>query len=263
MMRTEPTEVDAPIDSAAACATLHSERQAPHHTNQPRIPLEILRRASRRLEKDNASNPDQCEFYKVDALASREAQCIDLAESAPPTAARVLAIGVPTPPPTPPPSPLSPDPGCRSCCSSSTGSMVTAVKAKRAMHLRFPPRAERSLQRSALGDMPAINKHNDTDHLSSVDDDRLSVSALAPDTNLDDVRLLRRSSSCAPPASPALETVHEESTSTGLYTTWYLGSRKMQSCDTEGKVRGGMAFGPRRRAMAVPDASPRFVHCHR
>ena len=91
-MRTEATKVDAPIGSAAACATLHSERQAPHHTNQPRIPLEILRRASRRLEKDNASNPDQCEFYKVDALASREAQCIDLAESAPPTAARVPSI---------------------------------------------------------------------------------------------------------------------------------------------------------------------------
>lgn len=244
MIRAEPTEADAPIDSAAACSTLHSERQAQHHTNQPRIPLEKLRHALRRRLEDNTSNPDQCEFYKVDALAGREAQCIDLAESAPPTAARALAIGVPTPPPPPQRSPLSPDPGCRSCCSSNTGSMVTAVTAKRAMHLRFPPRAERSLQRSALGDMPAIKKHNDTDH-RSVDDDRLSVSALAPDTNVAAMRLLRPAFTC----SPALETVREESTtSTGLYTTWYLGSRKMRSCNTEGKVRGGMAFGRHRRA---------------
>lgn len=259
-MLAEPTEVDAPINSAAACSTLHPERQAQHHPNQPRSPLEILRPASRRLEKDNASSPDQCEFYKVDALAGREAQCIDLAESAPPTAAHALAIGNELP--TPPPSPLSPDPGCRSCCSSNTGSLVTAVIEKRAMHLRFPPRAERSLQRSALGDMPAIKRHNHTDH-RSVDDDRLSVSALVPDTNLAAMRLLRRSSTWAPPASPALETVHEKSTtSTGLYTTWYLGSRKMRSCDTEGKVRGGMAFGAHRRAATVPDES-QFVRCHR
>ena len=254
MMLANAVEVDAPIDAAAACSTLRpGQRQRQRHATQPRIPLENLRHVC--IETDNASSPYQREFYGVEALAAREAQCTDLAEPAPPSAARTLAFGNELPPPPPPG--LSPGPGRRSCCLSNTGSLVTAVRAKRAMHLRFPPRAERSLQRIALGAMPAMIKE---DH-HSAGDDHLSVCAhlSAPDADVAAMSLLRRSSTCAPPASPALETVDEESTApTELYRTWYLGSVRKQSCDTEGKVHGGMAFGLQSKVTRVPDA-PRCV----
>lgn len=253
MMLANAVEVDAPIDAAAACTTLRpGQRQRQRHATQPRIPLENLRHVC--IETDNTSSPYQREFYGVGALAASEAQCTDLAEPAPPAAARTLAIGNELPPPPPPG--LSPGPGRRSCCLSNTGSLVTAVRAKRAMHLRFPPRVERSLQRIALGGMPAmIKEDNRTDHHSAGDDLSVFCAHLsAPDADVADMSLLRRSSTCAPPASPALETVDEESTApTELYRTWYLGSVRKQSCDTEGKVHGGMAFGLQSKVTRVPD----------
>ena len=67
---------------------------------------------------------------------------------------------------------------------------------------------------------------------------------------------LDRSSACAPPRT--IEAVHEKSTgaSTERYRTWFLGSVRMRSCDAEGKVRRGMAFGLRSKTTTVPDDLP-------
>mgnify|MGYP004183368053 FL=1 len=248
MTLANAVKVVAPIYSEATCSVpCPRQRQHQRHGTQPRIPLENLRHVY--IETGTASSPDQHEFYDVEAQAASKAQCTDLAEPAARTAARALAIGNELPPPPPG---LSPGPGRRSSCLTNSGSLVTAVKAKRAMYLRFPPRVERSLQRIALGEMPAMI--NEDNHAEDNHADRLSACATlsAPDTDVAAMPLLRRSSTCAPPASPALETVHEEGTApTELYRTWFLGSVRMQSCDTEGKVRGGVAFGLR----AWPSAS--------
>ena len=91
--------------------------------------------------------------------------------------------------------------------------------------------------------------------------EHLFASGHLPASDADDTALplLRRPALwlCAPPAFLALETVHEEGTlPIELYRTWFLGSLKMQSCDTEGKVHGGMAFGLRSKVATVPDAPP-------
>ena len=78
----------------------------------------------------------------------------------------------------------------------------------------------------------------------------------APETAVAAMPRLSRSSACAPPRM--LETVHEKSTGTSasaeLYRTWFLGSMR---CDTEDKVRGGMAFAcaPPRMLEAVHEES--------
>ena len=249
MTLANAVEVDAPIYSTATCSVpCPRQRQHQRHATQPRIPFENLGHVC--IETGTASSPDQREFYEVEVLAASKAQCTDLAEPAARTAARALAIGNELPPPPPG---LSPGPGRRPSCLTNTGSLVTAVKAKRAMYLRFPPRVERSLQRIALGEIPAMI--NEDNHAEDNHADRLSACATlyAPDTDVAATLLLRRSSTCAPPASPALETVHEESTApTELYRTWFLGSVRMQSCDTEGKVCGGMAFGHQSKATRCP-----------
>ena len=89
----------------------------------------------------------------------------------------------------------------------------------------------------ALGEMLAMIKER--------------LATLSAPTDVAAMPLLRRSSACAPPRM--LETVHEKSTGAAAerYRTWFLGSVRMRSCDTEGKVRGGMAFGLRSKTMTA------------
>ena len=83
----------------------------------------------------------------------------------------------------------------------------------------------------------------------------LSLANLSVPTDLSAMPRLGRSSASAPPRMlEAVHGGHEESTASAeRYMTWFLGSMRMQSCDTESKVHGGMAFGLRSKTTRVPD----------
>ena len=83
----------------------------------------------------------------------------------------------------------------------------------------------------------------------------LSLANLSAPTDVSAMPRLARSSACAPPRMlEAVHGGHEESTASAeRYMMWFLGSMRMQSCDTESKVHGGMAFGLRSKTTRVPD----------